>query len=166
MANQNAEYKALDRVVTADKRQRKFHYALVIVLAIGLFVFLAQLANGAVARIERATAKSSEETNIIGRETARYFSCLLLIPFEKRTIETEQQCFDAADEAGGLDREDFKPIQILNLTEASATVTPGPHALTDSYISMSYPNPTAYPAEPISNILQSKAKKIKKEKEK
>lgn len=117
---QSAEYEALSRVITADKRLRRFQYALTVVL------FLLVVAGGYniqrnIARkidglvdgsIARGNARQ-QEAKTISRETTRYITCLFILPIDQRTPDNQQKCFKAADLPGGLTRSDFSPI-ILN----------------------------------------------------
>lgn len=112
-----AEYEALSRVVTADKRFRRFQYALtfaffLLVVAGGYNIQqniagkIDGLVDGSVARGEARQL----ETKTISRETTRYTTCLFILPVEQRTPENQQRCFQAADLPGGLTRDDFSPI--------------------------------------------------------
>jgi hypothetical protein len=119
MTDHSPEYEALDRVVTADKRLRKFQYLLAALLFI-LVVWggysiqqniskkIDTLVTGAVAR---NNARQAESTTI-SRETIRYITCIFVIPIDQRTPDTQQKCFEAADLPGGLTRSDFSPVVI------------------------------------------------------
>jgi hypothetical protein len=119
MTRENAEYQALERVITADKRYRRFIYALSLVL-FALVIWgghsiqqsiehkIDGLVNGAVVR----SNQRSEESKTISRETIRYTTCIFVVPIEQRTEDTQQKCFEAADLPGGLNRSDFSPVVI------------------------------------------------------
>jgi hypothetical protein len=125
---QSAEYKALERVVKADKRYRRFIYILT-------FIFFAlvlwdgydvqqniehkidSLVNGSIAR---AAARAADQKTI-AREEMRYITCIFVIPIEQRTPETQEKCFEAADLPGGLTRSDFSPIVVPDVAPTSAT---------------------------------------------
>jgi hypothetical protein len=119
MLNHSAEYEALDRVVTADKRYRKFQYLLT-ALFFALVVWGAwSVQHGINKKIDHVikgatvVAKArEEEQKTVARETIRYITCIFVVPIDQRTPDTQQRCFEAADLPGGLTRKDFSPVVI------------------------------------------------------
>jgi hypothetical protein len=116
MPTSSPEYKALERFVTADKRYRKFVYALTIV---GFFTLIGVgylLANNAIKESKRTVAKAADGQNTFVRtvikESIRYNTCIYIVPIEKRTPDVQQRCFELADLKGGLSRADFSTIAL------------------------------------------------------
>lgn len=121
MPKNDPEYKALERVVTADKRFRKFMYTLALCVAVFFIGFLVLLANRSVAEVRADNRQSAEDSRVVAKETIRYITCMFVIPIEKRTPAIQEKCFKAADLPGGLKRSDFSPIVIPNVNDATDT---------------------------------------------
>jgi hypothetical protein len=124
-----AEYEALHRIVTADKRLRLFQYALTICLMIlimagGISIQhnIAKKIDGLVGgSIERANQRAAEQKTI-AKETTRYITCIFIIPIEQRTADNQQRCFNESDLPGGLTREDFSPYVAITNTFVTGLV--------------------------------------------
>lgn len=149
---ENAEYKALERYVTADKRYRKFLY-MATALVMGAFLWqnytTSKHVDNRVDELIRYANQLSEsgrqEDKTIARETTRYITCMFVIPIEKRTPQNQQICFNEADLPGGLTREDFSTFVLEETTDAesfSATTNVAQGEQSGGASSSSSPNPT------------------------
>jgi hypothetical protein len=125
MMAKNAEYLALERVITADKRFRKFMYVLVVVAAAAFLVFISNLSETATNKAAKVVSDAAQSNNVfsatVARENIRFTTCLLLVTIEERQKpEIQQNCFDQADLPGGLLKRDFTPFILeLNVRNAS-----------------------------------------------
>lgn len=119
MTERNPEYVALERVITADKRYRKFMYLLAVSMVVFFTIYISYLAQSSTAQAANAIAKAAADQKIVARETIRYMTCIFVIPIDKRTPAIQQKCYEAADLPGGLNRSDFSPIVIPDLTSAA-----------------------------------------------
>lgn len=158
MTTDSAEYKALERVVKADKRYRRFLYALGIAMFIllisGLFALYTSISNKIDTLVDGSVARGAarqQENKTIARETERYNTCIFVLLIPQRTVENQQKCFDAADLPGGLDRGDFTPINIPIFVEpgdASTGTSSAPAPAVSSSSSASTPSSSSNPTPP------------------
>lgn len=128
----SAEYQALERVITADKRYRKFVYLL-------SFIFFAFVVWGGyaiqqnitrkldaqIAGAKQRSAAREQESKTISRETIRYVTCIFVVPIAARDKATQERCFKAADLPGGLNRSDFSPIVPTDLDGVETSASQG-----------------------------------------
>lgn len=155
----DAEYQALQRVVEADRRYRRFMYLIGIVLFVLIVIGGFSIKNSISHKIDDYVRGSisrgeqrQEQNKTIARESIRYNTCLLVINPALRTPEVQERCFKVADLPGGLSRDDFSPLVIpasLNAGESvSLTSTDATQASpsSNSSVASSSPQNTTTPS--------------------
>lgn len=128
MTGNNPEYEALDRVITADKRLKKFQYLLAatffVLVVLGAYGVQQSISKKIDALVTGSVTRNNirqAESVTISRETIRYITCIFVVPIDQRTPETQQKCFEAADLPGGLTRNDFSPVVIPSTALGAAS---------------------------------------------
>jgi hypothetical protein len=102
------EYKAYERLVKNDKRQRVATFLLLVFVLAAVLVSLVVVAHNQQALVANAQRDGRTRTE----ENRRYITCLLILPLESRNPGGQKYCFDQSDLPGGRQPSEFTPIEV------------------------------------------------------
>src|SRR3954447_385714 len=104
----DAEYRAYERIVKNDRRQRVATFLLLIAVLTAVLASLIVVANNQ----RDLVADAQRDSRIRTDESRRYVTCLLILPLEARNVSGQRYCFDRSDLPGGRQPSEFTPLEV------------------------------------------------------